>query len=86
MPAGASDKRPAGARRFKRREIELAEGGKLVLGVDGSIMQTDATGETVGSWKTGDDGWERHAIRFGVLPQTPTAPPPQSRVNETRRL
>ena len=31
-------------RRFKRRELDLGEGAKLVLGADGSISQVDAAG------------------------------------------
>ena len=68
----------AAARRFRRREIVLAEGGKFVLRGDGSITQTDAAGETVGSWALGDPDWARHAIRFGLQPQ-PTTVAPQSR-------
>jgi hypothetical protein len=69
---------PAAERRFRRREIVLAEGGKFVLRGDGSITQTDAAGETVGTWALGDPDWARHAIRFGLQPQ-PTTVAPQSR-------
>lgn len=87
MPAGEPRSPQAGGgRHFKHREIELPEGGKLVLRGDGSIVQTDSAGETVASWKPDDDEWGRHAIRFGLHPQTRTAVPPASRVNETRRL
>jgi hypothetical protein len=68
----------AAARRFRHREIELAEGGKFVLRGDGSITQTDATGETVATWALSDPEWARHAIRFGLQPQ-PTTVAPQSR-------
>ncbi|MFI5258131.1 MAG: hypothetical protein ACHQ01_00755 [Candidatus Limnocylindrales bacterium] len=87
MPAGGTRSRTAAVgRRFKRRQIELTEGGTLVLHGDGSISQSDAAGETVGTWKPDDADWARHAIRFGLLPQPRTAVPPASRVNETRRL
>ncbi len=87
MPAGElPSRRPGPGRRYKRREIEFAEGGKLVLRGDGAIVQTDAAGETVGSWTPDDAEWARHAIRFGLHPETRTAVPPASRVNETKRL
>jgi hypothetical protein len=71
-------------RRFKRRQIELTEGGKLVLLGDGSITQTDAAGETTGTWATGDPEWARRAIRFGLQPQPITTVPQAPRVSEPR--
>lgn len=67
-------------RRFKKREVELAEGGKLVLHTDGSISQVDGPGEVVHKWAMGDPEWPRHAIRFGLLPQPSTTVPPDARV------
>jgi hypothetical protein len=74
----------ASARHFKHREIELAEGGKLLLNGDGSISQVDAAGETVGKWATGDAEWSSHAIRFGLQAQADTVAPHGRRVAEPR--
>ena len=62
-------------RRYKRRELQLAEGGKLVLGADGSIAQHDADGTPAHTWAPDDPEWARHAIRFGLYPQDATVPP-----------
>jgi hypothetical protein len=72
------------SRRFKRREIELAEGGKLVLHGDGSISQLDAAGDTTQTWAAGDSEWSRHAIRFGLQPQPDTVAPHGRRAAEPR--
>ena len=73
-------------RRFKRREVELAESGKLVLHTDGSISQLDGQGEVVHKWAIGDPEWPRHAIRFGLLPQPSTTVPPDVRVKGAKTL
>jgi hypothetical protein len=65
----------AAGRRFRRRELPLAEGGKLVLRGDGSIVQTDVAGDTIGTWTAGEPDWARHAIRFGLQPQALTVAP-----------
>jgi hypothetical protein len=76
---------PAGPnRRFKRRQISLAEGGKLVLLGDGSITLTDAAGAVTGSWATDDPDWARHAIRFGVQARPETTIPEAPRVATPR--
>ncbi|MGA2512333.1 MAG: hypothetical protein ABSG37_01770 [Candidatus Limnocylindrales bacterium] len=76
MASGKEQARSPGAgRRFKRRQVKLAEGGVLALRADGSIEQTDAAGEITGTWATGDPGWARHAIRFGLHPQPETVAP-----------
>lgn len=75
---------PAAARRFRRRQIELAEGGKLVLHGDGSITQTDAAGEATQQWAIGDPDWARYAIRFGLQPQPTTVVPESRRAAEPR--
>ena len=41
-------------RRFKRHELGLADGGRLVLGIDGSIDHVDDHGSVTHSW-TPDD-------------------------------
>jgi hypothetical protein len=43
---GGEPSRPAGTRgrRFRPREIELADGSRLVLGKDGTIDHVDARG------------------------------------------
>jgi hypothetical protein len=77
--------RPTGtAARFRRHQIELAEGGKLVLRGDGSITQLDAAGEAVQQWAIADPEWARHAIRFGLQPQPQTVVPESRRAAEPR--
>ena len=71
-------------RRYKRHELELADGGRLVLGVDGRIDHLDALGSTTGSWLPDDAGWPDQAIRFGLRPQAPTVTPPGRRVQGTK--
>ena len=74
---------PSG-RRYKHRELELAEGGKLVLSGDGSITQTDAAGETAGKWVVTDPEWAGHALRFGLQPQAETIAPHGRRLSDPR--
>ena len=77
QPAGPEPPRtPATrARRFKPHELELAEGGRLVLGVDGSIDHLDERGATVRRWMVDDPEWPGQAIRFGLYPQAGTVTP-----------
>jgi hypothetical protein len=74
---------PSG-RLYKHRELELAEGGKLVLRGDGSITQTDAAGETIGKWAATDPEWAGHALRFGLQPQAETIAPHGRRMSDPR--
>jgi hypothetical protein len=69
---------------FRRRELDLPDGGKLILHPDGSIAQLDGAGAAVAGWTTADAEWAGHAIRFGVLPQPATVTPPGSRSPEAR--
>ena len=62
-------------RRLKRRELELADGGRLVLDVDGSIRRLDDNGDTTRTWTPDDPEWPREAIRFGLHSQAPTVAP-----------
>ena len=62
-------------RRFRRRELELPDGSRLVLNGSGSIDQVAADGEVKQSWAREDPDWARHAIRFGLQPQESTIPP-----------
>ena len=71
-------------RRFKPHELELADGGKLVLGVDGSIDLVDDQGSTTDTWTPEDPEWPDHAIRFGLHPQAPTVRPHGRRVKGTK--
>ena len=73
-------------RRFRRRELDLAEGGKLVLHTDGSISQIDGQGEVVKKWASDDPEWPRHAIRFGLLLQPATHTPPDTRVRAPKTV
>ncbi len=65
----------ARGRRFKRRELELPDGNRLILNADGSIDQVSGDGGTQQSWARDDPDWARHAIRFGLQPQEATLPP-----------
>ena len=64
-----------GGRRFKPHELELADGGRLVLGADGAIDHIDARGSTKHRWMLDDPEWPDKAIRFGLHPQARTATP-----------
>jgi hypothetical protein len=77
-------KRPATANRFRRRQIELGDGAKLVLHGNGSITQLDAAGEATAQWAVGDADWARYAIRFGLQPQPTTVVPESRREAEPR--
>ncbi len=61
--------------RYKRHEIALAEGGKLVMDSDGSIVRLDGSGKAAQTWQPDDPEWERHALRFGVRPVNRTVAP-----------
>jgi hypothetical protein len=71
-------KPPATAARFRRRQIELGDGVKLVLHGNGTITQLDAAGVATAQWAIDDPDWARYAIRFGLQPQ-PTTVVPESR-------
>jgi hypothetical protein len=62
-------------RRYRRRELALADGGRLVLRTDGTIEQRDAHGAVTQAWPPDDAGWPDRAIRFGLRPQAPTVRP-----------
>jgi hypothetical protein len=62
-------------RRFKRREFEIADGGRLVLDVDGAIRRLDDHGVTTQTWTPDDPAWPNEAIRFGLHIQAPTVAP-----------
>jgi hypothetical protein len=70
----------AHGRRFRRHQLELADGGRLVIGVDGLIARLDAAGATTQSWTPDDPGWPDQAIRFGLRPQARTVTPQGRRV------
>jgi len=79
-PRGHGNKRS----RYKRREIGLAEGGKLILQPDGSISLVDGAGAASGAWAPGDPDWAGHAIRFGLQPQAETVAPHGRRAADPR--
>ena len=62
-------------RRFKPRALELADGGRLVLGADGSIDRIDDHGSRMHRWTPDDSEWPDQAIRFGLHAQAPTVTP-----------
>ncbi len=71
-------------RRYRRRQLELADGGRLVLGVDGTIDHVDDHGSTMRSWAPDDPEWADQAIRFGLHPEAPTITPQGRRVQGTK--
>lgn len=72
---GAQTHPPTHARRYRRHELRLADGGTLVLGTDGRIERLDADGTAVHAWRPDDPGWPDQAIRFGLRPQAQTVKP-----------
>jgi len=70
--------------RFKHHEIELPEGGKLVMSQDGQIAEFGSDGTAVRSWPIADPGWAGMAIRFGVQPPSDTAAPDRIRPDDRR--
>ena len=74
-PSPAAPSPAAHGRRFKRRELQLADGVRLVLNSDGSIAQLDGDGSQTYAWAPADPEWASHAIRFGLYPQDATVPP-----------
>jgi len=74
----------AHGRRFKHRELDLADGGKLVLKADGSISQVDASGAPTQTWDPADPDWASHAIRFGLFPQDATVAPTGRFIDDRR--
>ena len=63
-------------RRFKPHELKLSDGGRLVLGADGSIEHLDGQGARMQRWKPDHPEWPDQAIRFGLHQQAPTVTPP----------
>jgi hypothetical protein len=73
-----SDPQPsarAPRRRYKRREIAQADGGRLLLNADGSIEARAADGTVTQSWRPEDPEWGLHAFRFGIHAQERTVAP-----------
>lgn len=46
-----------------------------MLDGDGSIELIDSAGVATAKWASGDPGWARHAIRFGLQTHAPTVAP-----------
>ena len=84
-PSGGEPSRTPAARSrpFKRHEIRLADGSRLVLGGDGSIEHIDDHGSRVHRWKPDDSEWPGQAIRFGLQPQSRTITPQGRHVQAT---
>ena len=83
MNAGATGRAIGGhgrGRRYRRHELALPDGGRLRLGVDGTIERLDADGSTMRSWPVADPDWPNQAIRFGLRPQAPTVTPHGQRI------
>jgi hypothetical protein len=62
-------------RRYRRREVALAGGARLVLAADGTLTRFDAEGTPEHSWTPDDPEWPRLAIRFGLRSQSRTVTP-----------
>jgi hypothetical protein len=71
------------ARRYRRHVLALPSGGKLKLGVDGTIERLEADGSTVRSWRPSDPDWPDQAIRFGLRPESRTVAPGSQRISDT---
>jgi hypothetical protein len=71
-------------RRYRRHELALPDGGRLKLGVDGTIERIDADGSTTRSWPVTDPDWADQAIRFGLRPESPTVTPHAQRFADPR--
>ena len=71
-------------RRYRRHELALPDGGKLRLGVDGTIVRLDADGSPVRAWPTADPDWPNQAIRFGLRAQPTTVAPHSQRVPDSK--
>lgn len=81
------ERAPASGRRgprFRHHELELADGGALVLDADGTIAHVDELGATTRTWLPGDPEWPNQAIRFGLKRQAPTVTPQGRRVQGTK--
>ena len=52
-----------------------ADGTKLLLRADGTIVAFDADGKVTTTWHEHDEGWDRQAIRFGLRPRPETIKP-----------
>jgi len=71
-------------RRYRRREIALPGGEKLVMFVDGTLTRLGADGNREHTWAPGDPEWSRLAIRFGLRVQSETVTPPGRFVEGTK--
>ena len=72
-------------RRYRRHELALPDGGKLTLGVDGTIKRIDADGIDQGLLATGPHpDRPNQAIRFGLRPQPTTVTPHGQRFADPR--
>ncbi len=61
-----------GGRRIKPHALELADGGRLVLGADGSIDHIDGHGSRVHRWKLDDPEWpDNRRSGSGCSPRPP---------------
>ena len=75
-PGGREPQTPSTkGRRFKPHELELGDGGRLVLAADGSIDHVDERGASLHRWLPDDPEWPDQAIRFGLHPQAATVTP-----------
>lgn len=71
-------------RRFKRRELMLGDGDRLVLDGTGLITWIVRDGTTKQTWAPDDPEWPSHAIRFGLQPPVATPNPHGRDVRQER--
>ena len=61
--------------RYRRRETTLADGTRLVLNADGTLVRLDAAGRPERTLAPEDPEWAQLALRFGLRVQPPTVRP-----------
>jgi hypothetical protein len=78
-PAAAPAPAPYRGRRYRRHELALADGERLVLRADGVIERHGADGAMAAAWSPDDPDWPGQAIRFGIRPEPTTVKPDSHR-------
>ncbi len=61
--------------RYRRRELALADGARLVLTSEGTIARVSGAGTRERAWAVDDPEWPRLAHRFGIHRGSPTVAP-----------
>ena len=66
---------PSPVRHYKRPELAIPDGGRLVLRTDGTIELLAADGTVTQSWGPEEAEWGTYAFRFGIRLQARTMAP-----------